>query len=196
MNSGRITVAALTFALVFAGCHRQKAIVVAPAGATPPDAVPNAVPAVPAIVTTASADIPKQAQKSGDSTKVATATIPKAQKRPPKRKATLPPAAAQSTAEAATPPVVAENRLPFDLITTPSDTSDVSQQSTKELISIAKRNVASVHRNLSDDEKAMAQQVDLFIHDSEAALNRSDNIGAHNLAVKAQLLSVALVRGR
>jgi outer membrane murein-binding lipoprotein Lpp len=79
--------------------------------------------------------------------------------------------------------------------TTPADTTD-SQTSTDQLLQGAEANLNSITRQLSKDEEAMRTQIKAFIKQSHNATTENDPVRAHNLAVKARLLSDDLVKQR
>lgn len=198
MNSGRYSFACIAVALsITTGCHRSKPIVVAANTATAPDVVPNAVPAVPPIVTDIPSKTPPSKTPSADQTKVADAKPVHPQRR--FRRKPSPSIPAQSAVPSQTPlpapTVVAENRAIIGNLIS-SEPAGTSKASTEQLLAEAKRNLDSVRRDLTDEEKNMRQQVIAFSDDAQKALNANDYVSAHNLAVKAQLLSAALVRGR
>ena len=78
---------------------------------------------------------------------------------------------------------------------TPADTTH-SQTSTDQLLQGAEANLNSITRQLSKDEEAMRTQIKEFITQSRKATTENDPARAHNLAVKARLLSDDLVKQR
>jgi len=78
---------------------------------------------------------------------------------------------------------------------TPADGTH-SQTSTDQLLQGAEANLNSITRQLSKDEEAMRTQIKEFITQSRKATAENDPARAHNLAVKARLLSDDLVRQR
>jgi len=78
---------------------------------------------------------------------------------------------------------------------TPADAAN-SQSSTDQLLQSAEANLNSITRQLSKDEEAMRTQIKEFIEQSKKATNDNDPARAHNLAVKARLLSDDLVKQR
>jgi len=77
---------------------------------------------------------------------------------------------------------------------TPADAH--SQTSTDQLLQGAEANLNSITRQLSKDEEAMRAQIREFISQSRKATAENDPARAHNLAVKARLLSDDLVKQR
>ena len=78
---------------------------------------------------------------------------------------------------------------------TPADATH-SQTSTDQLLQGAEANLNSITRQLSKDEEAMRTQIREFITQSRKATTENDPARAHNLAVKARLLSDDLVKQR
>jgi hypothetical protein len=78
---------------------------------------------------------------------------------------------------------------------TPADAAH-SQTSTDQLLQGAEANLNSITRQLSKDEEAMRAQIKEFISQSRKATTENDPARAHNLAVKARLLSDDLVKQR
>jgi hypothetical protein len=78
---------------------------------------------------------------------------------------------------------------------TPADATH-SQTSTDQLLQSAEANLNSITRQLSKDEEAMRTQIREFITQSRKATTENDPARAHNLAVKARLLSDDLVKQR
>jgi len=77
----------------------------------------------------------------------------------------------------------------------PSDATH-SQTPTDQLLQGAEANLNSITRPLSKDEEAMRTQIQEFITQSRKATRENDPARAHNLAVKARLLSDDLVKQR
>lgn len=78
---------------------------------------------------------------------------------------------------------------------TPADAAN-SQTSTDQLLQGAEANLNSITRQLSKEEEAMRTQIREFIKQSHDATDQNDPARAHNLAVKARLLSDDLVKQR
>jgi hypothetical protein len=77
----------------------------------------------------------------------------------------------------------------------PADASQ-SQISTEQLLVSAETNLNGINRQLSKDEEAMRAQIKEFINQSRKAATENDLARAHNLAVKARLLSDELIKQR
>src|SRR5581483_3507220 len=67
-------------------------------------------------------------------------------------------------------------------------------QSTVQLLDSTQSNLRSLTRQLTAEEQAMVTQIKDFMEQSRKATQESDPVRAHNLALKAHLLSDELVR--
>ena len=74
------------------------------------------------------------------------------------------------------------------------DSSARSKQSTEQLLQSAQANLNSINRPLSPEEQAMVAQIKDYMAQSRKASKDSDTVRAHNLALKARLLSDELVK--
>jgi outer membrane biosynthesis protein TonB len=195
--------------MAFSGCHRQKPVVLLPK--EPP-------------VATAPADTTAQqpAQTTGQESTAATtgqeqqqttATNPPAQppaKVPPKHPrhaaaATKTKPAADKPAPDKQPVQEARNVPPPKVViqegssATPG-TSQIStaggqdKSSTDELLDTTDKNLRNIKRQLSSDEQSMVTQIRDYITQSRQAIKDGDMGRAHNLALKARLLSDELVK--
>jgi outer membrane biosynthesis protein TonB len=77
-----------------------------------------------------------------------------------------------------------------------NDSSAAGQASTQQLLDKAENNLRNIKRQLSDNEKSMVAQIQDWITQSKDAMKEGDNPRAHNLALKAQVLSDELVKGQ
>jgi hypothetical protein len=68
------------------------------------------------------------------------------------------------------------------------------RQTTEQLMLSTEANLKSLRRVLNPDERSLLQQVQLFMAQSREASESQDLVRAHNLAMKAHLLSDELVR--
>jgi hypothetical protein len=66
--------------------------------------------------------------------------------------------------------------------------------STAQLIQSTEDNLKSLTRTLSNDDKAVVEQIRTYLAQSRSAIAENDVVRAHNLALKAHLLSDELVR--
>jgi hypothetical protein len=78
---------------------------------------------------------------------------------------------------------------------TPANTTN-DQASTDQLLQNAESNLSGIKRQLNTDEEAMRSQIKVFITQSRKATTENDPQRAHNLAVKARLLSEELAKQR
>ena len=68
------------------------------------------------------------------------------------------------------------------------------RQSTSELIQLTEDNLRSLNRQLTPQEQNQVDQIRNFIAQSRSATSDNDLVRAHNLAMKAHLLSDELIR--
>jgi hypothetical protein len=68
------------------------------------------------------------------------------------------------------------------------------RQTTEQLMNSTEANLKAIKRVLNPNEQATLQQVRSFMTQAQAAINAQDLVRAHNLAMKAHLLSDELVR--
>jgi hypothetical protein len=203
-TSARVLTFAMTFGLAaLAGCHKQPK----PAPIVPPPTFPQAAlslppaqPLPPVGVTPVPPPLPD--------------TQSKAQVRPPRPRPRHP-VERKNPAEP-TPPASSSNgnaavarSTPAPRITTPSSLPDSAgaisptmphsdevhhRLTTAQLIQSTEDNLKSLNRALSDDDKAVVEQIRNYLAQSRTATSENDLIRAHNLALKAHLLSDELVR--
>ena len=76
----------------------------------------------------------------------------------------------------------------------PKDELDSQKRATEQMLQTAEANLRKLNRQLSDGEQNMARQVRNYITQSRLATQDGDLERAHNLAVKAQLLSAELTK--
>jgi hypothetical protein len=68
------------------------------------------------------------------------------------------------------------------------------RQTTAQLLHSTEESLRGITRNLSEEEHALVAQIRNFIAQSRLATNENDVVRAHNLALKAHLLSDELAR--
>lgn len=68
------------------------------------------------------------------------------------------------------------------------------RQATEQLLQSTDSNLKALNRTLNSDEQAMVDQIKSYMTQSRAAINDGDLVRANNLALKAHLLSDALVK--
>ena len=71
-----------------------------------------------------------------------------------------------------------------------------AQQSTTQLLDSAEQNLRNLNRSLSGEEQNTVAQIRSYITQARLALKDQDLERAHNLALKAHLLSDELIRHR
>jgi outer membrane biosynthesis protein TonB len=184
--------------LVLTGCEHKKPVVIVPQQAPPTAAAePSPTPEPPAEQPAE----PQQEQAApSDQTQAATQNKPKHIKKPSPRK----PASSEKTTEARNTPqkviIPAEKAQPTpgpgQISPGPTPGDAQSQTSTEQLLQSAENNLNGIKRTLNKDEEAMRAQVKEFIIQSRKAIGENDPARAHNLAVKARLLSDELVKQR
>lgn len=76
----------------------------------------------------------------------------------------------------------------------PNEQAEHHKQTTTQLLESTQTNLKSVTRALSPEEKAMVAQIKDYMEQSRAATGEGDQVRAHNLALKAHLLSDELVK--
>lgn len=203
-----ISILALCSALgIFSGCQHKKQVLIVPQQPPPtaapsPSPTPEATPSQPA----EQVDKTQPAQPSTEQAKTeqpAQKETPKHVRKPSPRK---PAGGEKSTTEVArnttnkkiipaekteaplSPPQIAPGP-------TPADTAH-DQASTDQLLRAAESNLSGIKRQLSKDEETMLAQIREFINQSRKATTENDPERAHNLAVKARVLSDELVKQR
>lgn len=203
---------ALVLGLTMTGCdwfHRRKPQPIPPQAQAPTTTQPE--PATqPATTTTTTAQPPQpEPEKPADTT----AQKPKPRTKPapahakkiiPAPAATpAPPATKPTETASATPPpriVISEGSTPDGSnaqISSPnihSDAGDHELRTTQQLLDSTDANLRNLKRALSTDEKAMVDQIHAYMQQSRDATKDGDAVRAHNLALKAHLLSDELVK--
>ena len=157
--------------------------------------VPNQIPEI---------DVPPEQPAQQQA---ATLQEPPPKKAPPKhhnsKKPAEPPPANQAGNQATT--TVAVNRPPANsAVETPGDTAIAAEvsnqtltrqkQTTVELLDSTEKDLKGLNRGLNHDEEAMLTQIKSYIAQSRKATSDGDFERAYNLAVKAHLLSDALLK--
>lgn len=75
-----------------------------------------------------------------------------------------------------------------------NDSSSHAKQTTEQLLQAAQGNLNGINRPLSPEEQAMVAQIKDYMTQAHKATDDSDTVRAHNLALKAYLLSDELVK--
>ena len=135
-------------------------------------------------------------------TQDATAEEPPAKKPPAKRRPKKP---AQPAANNQNNPTVAVNRPPTnpaaEAVTDTAIAADVTsqqvihqKQTTNELLDSTEKDLKGLNRGLSHDEEIIVKEIRSYIGQSREATKDGDFERAYNLAVKAHLLTDALIK--
>jgi hypothetical protein len=131
---------------------------------------------------------------------------PKPKKKPTAKKPATPAQGQQQTQAAPTPAPTQTSKLVIQEGPAPNsqgqlsagagleDSSPRSKQTTEQLLQSAQANLNSINRPLSPEEQAMVAQIKDYMAQSRKAIADSDTVRAHNLALKARLLSDELVK--
>jgi hypothetical protein len=184
---------------VISGCARKKPVLVVVPQEQPPIAAPTPAP-TPAAKTEPSKPEP-EAQPAGQPSPAETAdktsadktakTKPRARQHATIKKPS-PIVKGETTAEAK-PPEPRSTPAPIAPSISPSDAAR-DQSSTEQLLQTTENTLNAIKRQLSKDEEAMVAQIRNYISQSRQASKDNDPARAHNLALKANLLSNELVR--
>ncbi|HUQ49208.1 MAG TPA: hypothetical protein VM056_00695 [Terriglobales bacterium] len=189
--------------VVFGGCKKKPKTV--PVAATQPPAISAPAPTVTKPVPTPTETAAKPP--------AAAAPVDLKPKAKPKPRTARKPQPKPSTVEPAKPPVedaaVAKvtppPRITIQSGGSPEPSGGVmpgmshseeahSRQTTEQLMLSTEANIKSLKRVLTSEEKSLLQQVQLFLTQSREATDNQDLVRAHNLAMKAHLLSDELLR--
>ena len=203
----RLLQTALVLVLVLSmasGCKKKQKTSPAPAAQAPMISAP--VKAAPAEVKpappTSVADNPPMTQPEPPK--------PKPKPKPVAKKATPAKPTSAETTKTPEPPTVAKAALPRIVVQPAADRPGDAQapvvpdmshtdeahhrQTTEQLMQSTDANLKSLKRVLNADERSILQQIQLFMEQSREATHSQDLVRAHNLALKAHLLSDELVR--
>lgn len=202
MMKSRHSVALLVLMLVFvSGCKKKNRT---PKAATQPPAIATSNSQEPAQKPTPAIEVPLP-EKSPDSAGAKPAATKPRTKPSPRKPAPKPPEpkpAENTTVAKATPPriVVQPGGGPADtpqgtVVPELTHTEETHRRlTTEQLMHSTETNLKSLRRVLNEQERAMLQQIQLFMTQSREASQTQDLVRAHNLALKAHLLSDELVR--
>lgn len=196
------TVLALASVMFLSGCFLKKKKASVPPQATAPTVqpAPTTPPPQPTQPLPQPSTTPATTPEKPTATTTATKPKPK-HKKPPVAKKEQP-----STTAKATPP--GSSKPPNKIVIQEGGTTPASpqlsaggpresishdRQTTEQLIDSAEANLRSVNHSLSAGEQDMVAQIRSFIQQSRQATTDGDTVRAHNLALKAHLLSDELV---
>lgn len=85
-----------------------------------------------------------------------------------------------------------EANVPPPLVADTSADAEQRRRQTESLLNSSERDVASLHRQLSNEEQAIVRHINSYVDQAREALKQGDLDRAHGLAVKAHLLSDSL----
>jgi len=199
----KLVLSAALFAAFLAGCKKKHPVQpVAP----PPVLQPQTVPPAQTTQTPTQNTGQAPASQPGSSTAQTQPAKPKPKRirRPvntkpvPKKPAPVP---AQSAASNEVPRITIADgsrpNAPGDLSASlPHTDEEHARETTAQLIAGAELNLKGITRQLSADEQNTLAQIRSFILQSQQATREGDDFRAHNLALKAHLLSDALAGAR
>jgi hypothetical protein len=190
---------------IISGCAKKKPVLVTTQG-PPPAATPEPTPrpAEPQQPAEAQTPTTNPEQNQGEKQEADKSTA-----RPVKRRAVVKKPVSPPAASGEKPVEVARNNAPKQPIRadgadspssgqispapTPADATQ-NQVTTEQLLQSTEAQLNSIKRQLSKEEEAMLAQTKEFIAQSRKATTENDLVRAHNLAVKARLLSDELVK--
>jgi hypothetical protein len=205
-----ISIFALCSALgVLSGCQHKKQVLVVPQQ-PPPTAAPSPSP-TPEPAASQPAEQADQAQQTQPSAEQAQQEPGQTTQKEAARHARKPSPRKPSGGEKSTTEVARNNPnkkvVPAEKTETPSSLPQIApgptpansahdQAATDQLLRTAESNLNGIKRQLNKDEEAMLAQIREFINQSRKATTENDPERAHNLAVKARVLSDELVKQR
>ncbi len=203
-----IAITALVFSL--SGCpFKKKQPPVPQQGQAPTLPAPEPTPPPPVEEPAEAQPAPPPVETPPEKTET-TAEKPQPKKKPSPRKPAAPAQAQQPAQASAAPPAPAPPKTVSKLViqegSTPNsqgqlaagvgleDSSSHGKQTTEQLLQSTQANLNSINRPLSPEEQAMVAQIKDYMAQSVKATKDSDPVRAHNLALKARLLSDELVK--
>lgn len=197
MGKTRIWLAPISALILLAGCHKQpKPIAVVPPPmipesamipvpeVLPPDDAPVVAPPAEPITAVKPKPRPRNGKRITDlkpSSPAPVAATPPGQPLPTAVETAAPPKITASPRDVPTAAAISEG-LPHSDEQHRKETAAQLNQSTEE-------NLRSLNRALTTAEKSIVEQIRNFIAQSQQAIADNDLVRAHNLALKAHLLS-------
>lgn len=195
--------------VILCGCQHKKPVLVVPQ--QPPPTVapePSPTPETPAAQSTEQEQAQQTQPAPADQTKPDNAQKDKTKhaRKPSPRKVAPPAGNEKPSTEVAhnnpprkvIPAEKAEPTPPAGQISPAPTPADATQNpaSTEQLLQSAESNLNGIKRQLTKDEEAIRGQIREFISQSRKATTENDLARAHNLALKARLLSDELIKQR
>jgi len=200
-----IGIAALVLSL--SGCPFKKKQPPIPQQGQAPTVQPEPVPPPPVQPPVETEPVPPPPETLPQKAETTTEKKPPKKKPSPKKPATPAPATQNQQQAGTTPaPPAKTSKLIIQEGDAPNsqgplaagvgldDSSSHAKQTTEQLLQSAQANLNSINRPLSPEEQAMVAQIKDYMAQSRKATADSDNVRAHNLALKAHLLSDELVK--
>jgi hypothetical protein len=194
-----VYVAGVLALVVLTGCQKKRPSVPPSAAEAPAITIPSPFPPEPAVAETTTTAPPAASQPvEAQPEEAPSSTKPK-----PKHSNHSNKNSKEGKTEVAskTPgKVVVEeggvSEAPAQAISAGMDQNQAAQQRqvTEQLLQSTDSNLKALNRTLNSDEKAMVEQIKSYVTQSRAAINDGDLVRANNLALKAHLLSDALVK--
>jgi hypothetical protein len=194
-----VYVAGVLALVVLTGCQKKRPSVPPSAAEAPAITIPSPFPPEPAVAETTTTAPPAASQPvEAQPEEAPSSTKPK-----PKHSNHSNKNSKEGNTEVAskTPgKVVVEeggvSEAPAQAISAGMDQNQAAQQRqvTEQLLQSTDSNLKALNRTLNSDEKAMVEQIKSYVTQSRAAINDGDLVRANNLALKAHLLSDALVK--
>ena len=194
--------------LLVSGCPFKKKQPPVPQQGQAPTVQPEPTPPPPAQPPAEVQTTPPPAETKPETTETTTEK-PKPRKKPSAKKPAAPATTTQGQqqTQAETAPAPAKtSKLVIQEGSTPNsqgqlaagvgleDSSSHNKQTTEQLLQSTQANLNSINRPLSPEEQAMVAQIKDYMAQSVKATKDSDTVRAHNLALKARLLSDELVK--
>ena len=180
---------------LLAGCVRKKPVLVMPQE-PPPATAPTPAPAPQAQQQPAPAQPSPEQGPAQNETAQKNNTKPKphpaARKPSPQVPAAGEKNGGETTARVSKPKVIQNEPVP--VASAPSPELVSQQAATEQLLQSTENAIKGITRQLSPEEQAMLTQIRDFVKQSRDATRENDFGRAHNLAIKAHLLSGELVK--
>lgn len=191
----------LLLTLLFAEACNKKKVTLPPHSLAPTIAValPDEIPEKPETPAPVVAQTPEEPPPVKTKPKKPARTVAKKPSQAPNPA----PPAVTSPAPTNNEPTVASLQPPRSAAAVPDTaiaaalpSAEVNRQKTRtaQIIDSTESSLKNLSRSLSDDEKAMRSQIQLYIQQSRKATGDGDFERAYNLAQKAQLLAEALIQ--
>ncbi|HET9836979.1 MAG TPA: hypothetical protein VFR84_02010, partial [Candidatus Angelobacter sp.] len=195
---------ALALAVVLSGCEHKKHPLIVPQQAPPtaeatPSPTPEATPAQPAQQESQPAPEQPKTEAAQPQQKESAKHVRKPSPRKPAGgdKSANEVARNNGPGRKIIPAEKAEPTPPGPISPGPTPADPAHDlASTDQLLQTAESNLSGIKRQLNKDEEAMRAQIREFISQSRKAITENDPSRAHNLAVKARVLSDELVKQR